>query len=93
MSSRRVPRETCCPAPVTAPGPADPPTRPQHGRTLAPPVTLKISEVSPLPVNLTLNDKPLDKPLFRPLVKVGGGEGGKARAEGEAGQHRVWLHA
>jgi len=49
--------------------PSHPPTRRPN-----PAVTLNISSVSPLPVNLTLDAQPVDATLFRPLVKVWGGK-------------------
>jgi hypothetical protein len=42
--------------------------------TPCPAVTLNISDVTPLPVELTLDSEPLGKTLFRPLVKVWGGK-------------------
>ncbi|GBF95902.1 hypothetical protein Rsub_08493 [Raphidocelis subcapitata] len=37
-------------------------------------LTLNISDITPLPVNLTLDNAPMDASLFRPLVKVYGGK-------------------
>ncbi|KIY95900.1 hypothetical protein MNEG_12061 [Monoraphidium neglectum] len=36
--------------------------------------TLNISNITPLPVNVSLNDKPLPANLFRPLIKMWGGK-------------------
>jgi hypothetical protein len=40
----------------------------------SPSVTLNISNVMPLPVNLSIDAAPLDANLYRPLVKVWGGK-------------------
>lgn len=35
---------------------------------------VNITDISPLPVNVTLDDAPTDANLFRPLVKIWGGK-------------------
>lgn len=42
---------------------------PLHPR---PPVTLNISDITPLPVNVSYYDEPLAANLFRPLIKLWG---------------------
>jgi hypothetical protein len=53
---------------LTLPLPCARPPRPP------PSVTLNISNVMPLPVNLSIDAAPLDANLYRPLVKVWGGK-------------------